>query len=224
MRRIIVFAACMLLSTAFAEARLDSLAAQDLLRKAEAGDAKAQFLLGEAYDTGSGAPRNAVQAERWYRAAASQGDVEAHNRLGLLFRSQKKFADSRAWFEKAAALGHAQAMNNLGIVYDAGQGVPRDRKKAHGIYLAAADLGSADAMWNIAHMHIDGRLDQPDLVTACIWAMRARRFAPPSETKLRGEISKAMTRLEQELPPEGLARCNDDGVKWKPAALRAQGG
>jgi TPR repeat protein len=217
-RRWIALVTLAMASTALADARLQSLVSQDLLRKAEAGDAKSQFLLAEAYDTGSGAPRNAVQAERWYKAAAAQGHVDAPNSLGVLFRGQKKFADARTWFEKGAALGHAQATTNLGVIYDAGQGVPRDRPKALGIYQKAADLGSADAMWNIAHMHIAGQLEQPDLVTACVWAMRARRFAPPKAVNLRGQISKGMTRLEQELPPEGLARCEREGVDWKPAA------
>ena len=218
MRPVIAVAACLLVSLAFAqEARLTGLVAQDLLKKAEAGDAKAQFLLATAYDTGSGAPRNAGQAERWYKAAVAQGHVEAHNSLGRLYVVQKKTSDARALFEKGAALGHPQAMNNLALVYDVGFGVPRDRRKALEIYGTAADLGSAYAMWNIAHVHIAGQLERPDLVGACVWVIRARRFAPRTETQLRSEISKAMTRLEQELAPEGLARCNAEGVKWKPA-------
>ena len=84
MRSCMALLACLFASTVFAEARVTGLVAQDLLKKAEAGDAKAQFLLATAYDTGSGAPRNAVQAERWYLAAAKQGHVEAHNSLGRL--------------------------------------------------------------------------------------------------------------------------------------------
>jgi TPR repeat protein len=216
-RRWIVLAATLLASAAFADARLTGLVAQDLLKKSEAGDAKAQFLLATAYDTGSGAPRNAVQAERWYKAAAAQGHVEAHNSLGRLYVTQKKAAEARAWFEKGAALGHPQATSNLALVYDVGFGVPRDRRKALAIYATAADLGSAYAMWNIAHIHIAGQLEKPDLVGACVWVIRARRFAPRTETQLRSEISRAMTRLEAELPPEGLARCNEEGARWKPA-------
>ena len=195
-----------------------SLGVPDLHRKAEAGDAAAQFQLGAAYDTGSGAPRNPARAEKWYRMAAGQGHADAQNSLGSLYQSQKKYSNARPWFEKAAASSHPRATNNLGYLYDMGLGVPRDRRKALEIYAKASNLGSADAMWNIAHMHIAGQLDRPDLATACVWAVRARRFAPQGEFKLRGEISKAMTRLEQELPPEALARCEAEGVNWKPSA------
>ena len=218
MRPGVVLAACFLAQVALADNRL-SLGAKDVLRKAEAGDAVAQFEIGSAYDAGYGAPRDAVQAERWYRAAAGQGHIAAHNSLGRMFQAQKRYSDARGWFEKAADLGHPRAANSLGYLYDMGLGVPRDRRKALEIYMRASSLGSADAMWNIAHMHIAGQLDKPDLATACVWAVRARRFAPRSETKLRGEIEKAMTRLERELPPGGLERCEDEGVNWKPAGL-----
>lgn len=218
MRRCIVLAACLFAQAILADDRL-SLGARDVLGKAEAGDAVAQFEIGSAYDAGYGAPRDPVQAERWYRAAATQGHVAAHNSLGRMFQAQKRYSDARAWFEKAARLGHPRAANSLGHLYDMGLGVPRDRRKALEIYMMASNLGSPDAMWNIAHMHVAGQLDKPDLATACVWAVRARRFAPRSETKLRGEIEKAMARLERELPPEGLARCEEEGASWKPAGL-----
>jgi TPR repeat protein len=219
MRHIAVFALITFASATFADDRF-SVAVPDLFKKAEAGDAEAQFLLGAAYDSGSGAPRNPARAEKWYRMSAAQGYADAQDSLGTLYQGQKKYSEARPWFEKAAAQGHPRGTNNLGYVYDMGLGVERDRRKALGIYLKAADLGSADSMWNIAHMHIAGQLEKPDLVTACVWAMRARRFAPPKELNLRGQISKGMTRLEQELPPEAMARCEQDGVNWKPAGSK----
>jgi TPR repeat protein len=196
-----------------------SIAVPDLFKKAEAGDAEAQFLLATAYATGDGAPKNPERAEKWYRISAGQGHADAQNGLGSFYQAQKKFVEARPWFEKAAAQKHPRATNNLGWLYDAGLGVARDRRKARELYLAAADLGSADAMWNIAHQQIAGQLENPDLYTACVWALRARRFAPQEELELRGQISKGMTRLEQELPPQRFARCEEEGVKWKPANL-----
>jgi TPR repeat protein len=194
-----------------------SIAVPDLFRKAEAGDAEAQFLLATAYDTGSGAPRNPERAEKWYRISAGQGYADAQNGLGNFLVTQKKYDEARGWFEKAAAQNHPQGTNNLGRVYDTGYGAPRDRKKAKEIFIRAANLGSADAMWNIAHQQIAGQLENPDLYTACVWALRARRFAPASELDLRGQISKGMTRLEEELPKDQFAKCEEEGVKWHPS-------
>jgi hypothetical protein len=39
---------------------------------AEKGDARAQFSLGEMYDTGWGVPRDDAQAAQWYRKAVEQ--------------------------------------------------------------------------------------------------------------------------------------------------------
>src|SRR3546814_1254046 len=41
---------------------------------AVAGDADAEFNLGQAYKLGRGVPADLVQAESWYRRAAKQGD------------------------------------------------------------------------------------------------------------------------------------------------------
>jgi len=42
-----------------------------------AGDADAQFNLGQAYKLGRGVPADLVQAEAWYRRAAKQGHLQA---------------------------------------------------------------------------------------------------------------------------------------------------
>ncbi len=39
----------------------------ELLRKAKAGDAKAQFVLGGMYATGEGVPENNSEAVKWFR-------------------------------------------------------------------------------------------------------------------------------------------------------------
>ena len=49
----------------------------DLRRKAEQGDAQAQYELGRAYSIGKGAPKDKAEAAKWYRKAAEQGHAEA---------------------------------------------------------------------------------------------------------------------------------------------------
>ena len=49
----------------------------ELREKAEQGDVQAQSNLGIMYETGRGGPQDDVEAVRWYRLAAEQGDAGA---------------------------------------------------------------------------------------------------------------------------------------------------
>jgi TPR repeat protein len=57
----------------------------DLLKKADTGDPKAQFDVGQMYYEGNGIPRDYKKAAEWYLKAAEQGDVAAQNNLVILY-------------------------------------------------------------------------------------------------------------------------------------------
>jgi len=58
-----------------------------------------------------------TQAAKWIRKAATAGDREAQNTLGLMYLKgegvKKNLNLAKKWFKKAATLGHAQAQQNL---------------------------------------------------------------------------------------------------------------
>ena len=56
-----------------------------LVRLAQAGNARAQGLLGFLYEQGRGVPQNFELAAMWYGCAAERGDVTAQYLLGLLY-------------------------------------------------------------------------------------------------------------------------------------------
>ena len=206
------------LSCAFALAE-DSLssAVQQLLEKAESGDPVAQFRVANAYDSGSGAPRNGTQAMRWYKAAAEQGYAEAQNSVGSGLQAEKNFVEARPWYEKAAAQNHALATNNLAYLYDLGLGVTQDRQRAFTLYSQAADLAWAEAMWNLANMYGAGQLGQPpDLLQACIWTMRAARFAGDGERRLQAEVRRVTPMLERRLSSTEMESCRENARAWSP--------
>ena len=57
----------------------------ELLARAEHGDAAAQFNLGRLYVTGTGVRQDDAEAVRWYRLAADQGHAGAQHNLGLKY-------------------------------------------------------------------------------------------------------------------------------------------
>ncbi len=59
--------------------------AMEMLRKAEAGDAEAQYKVATMYRTGQGFKQSYEEAMKWYLAAAEQGDPFAMYNISILY-------------------------------------------------------------------------------------------------------------------------------------------
>ena len=82
--RLVALAACSLsASPQDNQPRVDDMAL--LKAKAEAGDAKAELALGQAYESGRGVAADDAQAMQWYLKAAAQGDSVAANNIGIMY-------------------------------------------------------------------------------------------------------------------------------------------
>lgn len=108
----------------------------EIKRKAEGGDAKAQFAYAEQF---MGMQKFAA-AEHWYRAAGVQGDTAALAALAELYRSNhgsgtnavKANATNVITLHKlAAALGNAKSHYELGVAYKDGLGIRKDLVRAY---------------------------------------------------------------------------------------------
>jgi len=101
---------------------------------AEAGDARAQFMMGTIYEQGLGVPKDLASAARWYRRAAEGGSASAQYNLGIFYQFGKSVpqdpAEAARWLRMAAEQGHGRAQNNLSTFYFTGIGVPRDPVEA----------------------------------------------------------------------------------------------
>ena len=198
---------------------------KELTAKGRAGDVEAQFRVGAAYDSGHGAPHDGAEALKWYTMAAEAGYSEAQNSLGSTLQGEKNYVEARTWYERAAAQGHAQATNNLGLLYDLGLGLPQDRHKGFDLYMRAADLGWAEAMWNLANMYGAGQLGSKDMYMACVWTFRARRYASPQDQRLLAILYRAAPQVEQQLDSQQQRdRCYQQAAEWKPSGKAAGSG
>lgn len=120
---------------------------------AVAGDADAQFNLGQAYKLGRGVPVDPALAESWFRKAALQGHVQAQDNYGLaLFQSDRK-AEALPWLEKSVARGEPRAQLVLGtMLFNGDGGVARDYPRAYALLSRAAAAGLPSATQTLAQM------------------------------------------------------------------------
>jgi serine/threonine protein kinase len=150
---------------------------QQWQKRANAGDAMAQFILGMMYDNGQSVPQNDTQAAYWYRKAADQGDAKAQYNLGVMYDNGQGVPqnDTQAayWTRKAADQGHAGAQFNLGLMYDNGQGVPQDDAQAAYWFRKAADQGEAKAQFNLGVMYANGQGVPQNDAQAAYWLRKA---------------------------------------------------
>jgi uncharacterized protein len=106
----------------------------DLLAKANAGDAGAQYDLGLKYTKGDGVSKDVKEAVKWLVKSAEQGNADAQLSLGSLYiggrEVPKNSTESAKWFLLAAEQGRAAAQLQMSRMYLAGAGVVKDYVQA----------------------------------------------------------------------------------------------
>ena len=153
-----------------------------LKRRAEAGDASAQFALGLRYSEGKGVAKDPAQALAWWRKAAEQSNSEAQYRLGAIYDNRysdivygvtKDTAQAISWYRKAAEQGLADAQFMLGMKYQNGEGVPKDAAQAVAWWRKAAEQDQATAQFNLGVMYDHGEGVPKDAAQAVAWWRKA---------------------------------------------------
>lgn len=88
--------------------------------QAEAGNARAQFLLAIKYETGTDVAKDLARAADLYERAARQGLADAQFKLATMLEAGRgRSADPVAvelWYRAAARQAHAPAQFNLGVL------------------------------------------------------------------------------------------------------------
>ena len=109
---------------------------------AVAGDADAQFNLGQAYKLGRGVPADLGQAESWYRRAAKQGHLQAEDNLGLILFTANKRDEAMPYIKASADRGEPRAQYVLGTAMFNGDYATKDWPRAYALTKRASDAGA----------------------------------------------------------------------------------
>lgn len=103
---------------------------KEIQRKAEAGDAGAQYELGVMYYK-----EDYATAVEWWKKAAAQKNVLAQGALGTMYANglgvPKDTAKAVELIQKAATQGDADSQYNLAQMYFKGEGVSKDMVRAY---------------------------------------------------------------------------------------------
>lgn len=149
----------------------------ELTRKAEAGDAQAQYELGRRYAEGEGVSKDAAKAMEWWNRAAEQGNADAQHRLGVAYHLgegvKQDLIKAIAWTRKAAEQGNSKAQRNLGISYMLGEGMAKDNTLALEWMRKAAEQGNANAQHTLGWMYERGEGVPKDVTKAVEWYRKA---------------------------------------------------
>lgn len=161
---------------------------------ANAGDADAEFNLGQAYRLGRGVPVDLPMAEGWFRKAALQGHVEAITNYGLTLFDEGKRGEALPWLEKSVARGEPRAQMVLGTMLFNGDGVPKDWPRAYALLVRATASGLPRAAQVQAQMDDYIPLDQRQQGLAMARELEAQAQRPELPPEIAGAGAKGAVR------------------------------
>jgi TPR repeat protein len=131
------------------------------------------------YFHGYGVWKNNVNAVKWYRKAAEQGNAEGQYHLGTMYGygfgiDQQEFGkvdhyEAAKRFHKAAKGGYIKAQVKLGELYAIGQGVKKDQAESVKWYYRAAVQGDAMAQISVGLAYFSGVGVPENRVLAYMW-------------------------------------------------------
>jgi len=152
-----------------------------------------------------------VEAVKWYRKAAEQGDAVAQDNLGKMYYDgtgvTQDYAEAVKWYRKVAEQGFASAQYNLGQMYRKGKGVTQDYAEAVKWYRKAAEQGNAKAQVNLGTMYYSGNGVLQDTIAAHMWFNIAAIKGDAVAAKNRGVVAKNLSSSDIVKAQKRAKRC-----------------
>ena len=184
-------------------------------KSAERGNVNSQYLLGVCHYRGDVVDQDDIESLHWFRKAAEQGSVRAQFALGLSYlkmcaNQQQGLAESTKWFRLSAERGFEPARSILKLLHadepDDG-GAPEDAAES---LRRAAELGDAEAQYELGERYFNGDGVERDYVEAVKWFRKAAD---------QGD-SNAMRRLgDCYMEGKGVEKDPDTALDWSRRAV-----
>lgn len=124
-----------------------------------------------------GSGSNSLETVKSLQNAADNGDADAMNKLGNVYRRGQGVAiniqEAFKWYLKGANNENLFAMVNLARAYEQGQGVTKDMQESVKWYQKAANKGQVDAMYGLSSLYYNGDIGAKNYQEALKWSVKA---------------------------------------------------
>ncbi|MCB1875850.1 MAG: caspase family protein [Chromatiales bacterium] len=166
---------------------------------------------------------NITTALNTWMPAASGGDPAAQTYVGEIYEkgmggSAPDYDLAAVWYRKAADQGYKRAMLNLGFLYESGQGVDKDLKKALQLYRDASGLDAEGLQFASSVEIADARAAIAERA-----ALQGNlRDARQESAALRQELAKAKQQAELHQKQLAAAEQATDDIRRQLKARKAQ--
>ena len=180
---------------------------------ANAGNPRAELLIGLKYLHGEDVASDPSRAAQWITKAAEGHEPLAQYWLGSLYERgegvSKDPVQAIKWYEAAAGQGNWKAMHSLGVAYAQGNGVNKDLFEAARWFERAATLGYVNSQFNLAVLYERGDGVPQSLRDAYKWYVVA---AAQGDTESRTRVEA----LKLQLSPADLAEGDREAQAFHP--------
>ncbi len=150
-------------------------------------------------------------------SALSAEDIEsatqaADYQVALEAYKAGNFAKAHTRLLALAQKGNSKAMNMVGLLYDRGQGVPINSKKALEWFRRSADAENAEGMYNLGRLLEQGRGTPRHVDSAAVWFRKAADLGQPDAQYNLGRLYER---------GEGVVRNDKHAAGWYSLAATA---
>src|SRR5690348_16624194 len=185
---------------------------------ASAGDADAQFNLGQAYRLGRGVPLDLGAAQMWFQRAANGGHVDAQTTLGLLLFQNGNRVEGLKWLRRAADQGEPRALLVYGTALYNGDGVPQDKELGYAFISRASGQGLAAAKDTLTQLDQLMPADQRQKALAMAHAIASRPPESVAKSEPAGKPKVERPKIEK---PVRVTEAKPRPAKPQPAKITA---
>jgi uncharacterized protein len=175
----------------------DAAAIKCLQPLADAGNAKAEMLLGTVYGTVNLPAHDPAKSAYWTRKAAEQGNIDAQLSTAYLYRQgegvPQDLTESLRWFRAAADRGNQIAQNELARVYLNGMGTAKDPAQALAWERKAAEQRgplTALAEEGVGSMYMKGDGVPQNYAEASRWFRRSAEHGFPNAYLMLAQLDE----------------------------------
>ncbi len=210
-----------------------TVAAQELAGAADAGDAKAQYLMGYLYYQGQGVPQDDEKAFEFFRNASDKGHVEAQTFLAFMYDAGRGVPQNKKkafeLYQASADEGDITATINLGVMYYKGDGIPQNYDKAFELLNDIEHVNSPVLQLYLGNLYFYGYGVRQDVNKALDYYLRSAALGDVSAHYFLGSIYQQGKGVVKANPSEALlyytyaAQKGDPNAQYNLATLYAGG-